>query len=62
MVTPETGLPPASVTLTTTGAMREPAGVFAGCWVKARLTPVPPALVRAKVAGVATPDTEAVRE
>ena len=61
MVTPLTGLPPLSVTLTTTGgAMTVPAGVFTGCCVNARLTPVPPALVRAKLAGGATPVTEAV--
>ncbi len=61
MVTPLTGLPPLSVTRTTTGgAMTVPAGVFPGCCVNVRLTPVPPALVRAKLAGIATPVTEAV--
>ena len=61
MVTPLTGLPPLSVTFTTTGgAMTVPAAVFTGCCVNARLTPVPPTLVRAKLAGVATPVTEAV--
>ena len=61
MVTPLTGLPPLSVTRTTTGgAMTVPAGVFTGCCVNNRVTPVPPALVRAKLAGVATPATEAV--
>src|SRR6187402_630959 len=61
MVTPFTGLPPLSVTRTTTGGERTvPAGVFPGCCVNARLTPVPPTLVRAKLAGVATPATEPV--
>src|SRR5579862_4195345 len=61
MVTPLTGLPPLSVTLTTTGgAMTAPAAVFPGCCVNARVTPVPPTLVSAKLAGVATPATDAV--
>jgi hypothetical protein len=40
--------------------MTVPAGVFTGCRVNTRLTPVPPTLVSAKLAGVATPATEAV--
>src|SRR5579862_1379592 len=61
MVTPLTGLPPLSVTRTTTGgAITVPAAVFPGCCVNVRLTPVPPTLVRAKLAAVATPVTDAV--
>ena len=61
MVTPLTGLPPQSVTFTTTGGvMIVPAGVLTGCWVNVRLTPVPPTLVSAKFAGVAIPLTDAV--
>ena len=61
MVTAPTGLPPLSVTFTTTGgAMTVPAAVSTGCCVNNRVTPVPPVLVRAKLAGVATPATDAV--
>jgi hypothetical protein len=58
MVTPLTGLPPLSVTRTTTGGMTAPAGVSDGCCEKIRFALAPPRLVKAKAEGV-TPVTEA---
>src|SRR5215831_13822255 len=60
IVTPLTGLPPLSVTRTTTAGMTAPAGVLTGCWVKTRFAPTPPWLVNAKPAVGVTPATEAV--
>ena len=42
------------------GEMTVPAGVFTGSCVNTRFVPVPPTLVKAKLAAVATPATEAV--
>ena len=59
-VMPLTGLPPLSVTRDTMGAITVPAGVFRGCWVKTRLAPLPPRLVKTKLADGVTPATAVV--